>query len=58
VSEGWPEDFAGMIGYCKIIALVSEEAKADKKDYSDDEWIEEGYSLDFDRIVSYKLEQA
>ena len=57
-SDGWPEDFEGAIGYGKITMQTKEKVVAEKKDYTDEEWEEKGYSLDFDRIVGYKIEEV
>lgn len=56
-QDGWPEDLEGNVGYGEIkVHTVSNEI-ANKKDYTDEEWEEEGYSLDFDKIVEFDLEE-
>ena len=54
-GDGWPDDLTGSIGYGKVVSETEEEVTAEKKDFSDEEWEEEGYNLDFDKIVDYKL---
>jgi len=54
-SDGWPEDLSNSIGYGRIIATTVEKIITDKKDFTDEEWEEEGYSSDWDKIVDYSL---
>ena len=53
--DGWPEDLTDSIGYGKVISTTRAEVTADRKDFTDEEWEDEGYSLDFNKIVDYEL---
>lgn len=57
-DEGWPGYFEKKIGYGKVVMHNIEKLIHDKKDYKDEEWEDEGYSLDHDKILDYKLERA
>ncbi len=56
-SEGWPEDLEGRIGYCKVIADTVCKVVAKKENFTDDEWVEAGYSLEFARILDFDLKK-
>jgi len=53
--DGWPEDIG--IGYAKIVAHSVEVLIADHKDFTDEEWEEEGRDSDFDKYVDYQLKR-
>ena len=55
-QDGWPETLEGNVGYGEIIAQSVGKEIANRKDHTDEEWEEEGYSLDFDKIVEFNLE--
>lgn len=57
-GEGWLEDMSESIGYGKVIAHDKETVIADKKNYTDEEWRDEGYSEECDQIVEYKIEKT
>ena len=57
-QDGWNEDMAFSIGWGEIKEIVGEEKViADKKDFTDEEWENEGYSSDWDKIIDFKLEE-
>lgn len=53
-TVGWPETMD--IGYGMVVASTVEHVIADKSDYSDEEWKQEGYEPDWDRTLGYELE--
>jgi len=56
-QDGWPEDISFSIGWGEIKEVVGEEKIiAEKKNFTDEEWEEEGYSSDWDKIVNFELE--
>jgi dissimilatory sulfite reductase (desulfoviridin) alpha/beta subunit len=58
-DEGWPDNLHKKIGYAKIEKdVVEEKIIADYKDFTDEEWEEEGYSLNHNKIVDYKIKEA
>ena len=57
INDGWPEFMGYMIGYGKTIGLSTQTIEAEKKDYTDEEWEDLGYSLDFERIGDYQIKE-
>lgn len=56
-DEGWPEGLAGSIGYGKICGMAVEKRIADRNDFTDEEWEEEGHSLDFSVVSDYSIRE-
>lgn len=56
--DGWPGDLSEQIGYGKVIARTEETVVADIKDYTDEEWEEKGYDLQWNKILDYKIEEC
>ena len=54
-SEGWPEDIN--ICYGKIMAQTIKKIIEEKKDYTDEEWGDMGYSEEYDEIIDYNIEK-
>lgn len=55
--DGWPLDLAGSVGYGEIKGIVTEKIIADRNDFTDEEWEEEGYNTDFDFVADYNIEE-
>lgn len=53
VLEGWPEIMD--IGYAKVCMITKPKVIADRAAYTDEAWLDEGFSLDFDQYLDYEL---
>ena len=56
-DDGWPEDMENYIGYGKLFGISKETYRHDKKDFTEEEWEDKGYSSDFDFVVDYEIKE-
>jgi len=54
--DGWPEDLE--VGYAKVVAVSVEKELADRKNFTAEEWAEEGYDSSFDKYVNYEMTET
>lgn len=60
-TDGWPEeDMTGVVGWGRLVVVeeLQETERHSRKDYTDEEWEDEGFSSAFDEIVNYELKEV